>query len=109
MASTTLRLTRCGMVNSSRKPSRLVRMRLPSIVDHLGTPQELTVCEGKVAWSVQYKAGGAKEAISDAAPKAGIRNPIRFQGQTLMMRPGCFTADIGITIRTAVDLFRKID
>lgn len=50
--------------------------------DHLGTPQELTDCEGKVAWSAQYKAWGrAKQAISDAAYKAGIRNPIRFQGQ----------------------------
>ena len=52
--------------------------------DHLGTPQELTDCEGKVAWSAQYKAWGqAKEAISEAARKAGIRNPIRFQGQYL--------------------------
>jgi len=50
--------------------------------DHLGTPQELTDCEGKVAWSAQYKAWGqAKEAISAAAYKGGIRNPIRFQGQ----------------------------
>ena len=50
--------------------------------DHLGTPQELTDCEGQVAWSAQYKAWGqAKEAISTAAYKAGIRNPIRFQGQ----------------------------
>ena len=52
--------------------------------DHLGTPQELTDHEGKVAWSAQYKAWGqAKEAISEAAYKAGIRNPIRFQGQYL--------------------------
>jgi RHS repeat-associated protein len=50
--------------------------------DHLGTPQELTDCEGKVAWSAQYKAWGqAKEAISEAAYKAGMRSPIRFQGQ----------------------------
>ncbi len=50
--------------------------------DHLGTPQELTDHEGKVAWSAQYKAWGqAKEAISEAAYKAGMRNPIRFQGQ----------------------------
>ena len=50
--------------------------------DHLGTPQELTDCEGQVAWSAQYKAWGhAQEAISEAARKAGIRNPIRFQGQ----------------------------
>jgi RHS repeat-associated protein len=52
--------------------------------DHLGTPQELTDHEGKVAWSAQYKAWGqAKEAISEAAFKAGMRNPIRFQGQYL--------------------------
>jgi RHS repeat-associated protein len=50
--------------------------------DHLGTPLELTDHEGKVAWSAQYKAWGqAKEAISEGAYKAGIRNPIRFQGQ----------------------------
>jgi len=52
--------------------------------DHLGTPQELTDHEGKVAWSARYKAWGqAKEAISEAARKAGMRNPIRFQGQYL--------------------------
>ncbi|WP_137173558.1 glycohydrolase toxin TNT-related protein [Massilia sp. HP4] len=50
--------------------------------DHLGTPQELTDDEGKVAWSAQYKAWGqAKEAISAAARKARMQNPIRFQGQ----------------------------
>jgi len=50
--------------------------------DHLGTPLELTDHEGKVAWSAQYRAWGqAKEAISEAAYRAGIRNPIRFQGQ----------------------------
>ena len=48
---------------------------------HLGTPQELTDCQGKVARSAQYKAWGqAKEAISEAASEAGMRNPIRFQG-----------------------------
>jgi hypothetical protein len=68
--------------------------------DHLGTPQELTDHEGKVAWSAQYKAWGqAKEAISEAAYKAGMRNPIRFQGSILMMRPGCTTTYIGITTR----------
>ena len=51
-------------------------------VDHLGTPQELTDHEGSIAWSAQYKAWGqAREVISDAARKAGIANPIRFQGQ----------------------------
>jgi len=52
--------------------------------DHLGTPQELTDHEGKVAWSAQYKAWGqAKEAISEAAFKTGVKNPVRFQGQHL--------------------------
>jgi RHS repeat-associated protein len=50
--------------------------------DHLGTPQELTDHEGRIAWSAQYKAWGeAKQAISEAGRKAGFRNPIRFQGQ----------------------------
>jgi len=50
--------------------------------DHLGTPQELTDSEGKFTWSAQYKAWGqAKQVISEAAYKAGIQNPIRFQGQ----------------------------
>jgi len=50
--------------------------------DHLGTPQELTDCQGKVAWSAQYRAWGkAKEAFSRAAYDAGILNPLRFQGQ----------------------------
>jgi RHS repeat-associated protein len=50
--------------------------------DHLGTPQELTDHEGRVAWSAQYKAWGeAREAISEAGRRAGFRNPIRFQGQ----------------------------
>jgi RHS repeat-associated protein len=50
--------------------------------DHLGTPQEVTDAEGNIAWSAQYKAWGeAKEVISEAARKAGISNPIRFQGQ----------------------------
>ncbi|WP_157359670.1 RHS repeat-associated core domain-containing protein [Caldimonas brevitalea] len=50
--------------------------------DHLGTPQELTDHEGRVAWAAQYKAWGlATEAISEVARKAGFVNPIRFQGQ----------------------------
>lgn len=59
--------------------------------DHLGTPQELTDYEGKVAWSAQYKAWGqAKEAISEAAREAGIRNPMRFQGQYEDAETGLF-------------------
>jgi RHS repeat-associated protein len=50
--------------------------------DHLGTPQELTDAQGGIAWSAQYRAWGeAKQVISEAARKAGIHNPIRFQGQ----------------------------
>ncbi|UGS89370.1 RHS domain-containing protein (plasmid) [Ralstonia wenshanensis] len=50
--------------------------------DHLGTPQELTDQTGEIAWSAHYKAwGAAQEVISDAARKAGIQNPLRFQGQ----------------------------
>ncbi|WP_370459367.1 RHS repeat domain-containing protein [Cupriavidus sp. SW-Y-13] len=52
--------------------------------DHLGTPQELTDETGEIAWSAQYKAWGAAQGvISDAARKAGIQNPLRFQGQYL--------------------------
>jgi len=48
----------------------------------LGTPQELTDTQGEIVWSAQYRAwGAAKEVISTAAQAAGIRNPIRFQGQ----------------------------
>jgi RHS repeat-associated protein len=50
--------------------------------DHLGTPQELTDEHGNIAWSAHYKAWGqARQVISDAAKRAGIRNPLRFQGQ----------------------------
>jgi RHS repeat-associated protein len=42
----------------------------------------LTDVAGEIAWSVQYKAwGAAQEVITDAARKAGIHNPLRFQGQ----------------------------
>lgn len=52
--------------------------------DHLGTPQELTDHEGRVAWSAQYKAWGqAKVAISAATHSDGMHSPIRFQGQHL--------------------------
>ncbi|SMC29053.1 RHS repeat-associated core domain-containing protein [Andreprevotia lacus DSM 23236] len=50
--------------------------------DHLGTPQELSDAQGNLAWQASYKAWGeAREVISDAAKKAGIHNPFRFQGQ----------------------------
>ncbi|NVM92463.1 RHS repeat-associated protein [Variovorax sp. SG517] len=50
--------------------------------DHLGTPRDLTDHEGRVGWSAQYKAWGeAREVISEAGRRAGIVNPIRFQGQ----------------------------
>ncbi|SEK11810.1 RHS repeat-associated core domain-containing protein, partial [Achromobacter sp. NFACC18-2] len=57
--------------------------------DHLGTPQELTDAQGEIVWSAHYQAWGeAKEAITDAARAAGIRNPIRFQGQYLDRETG---------------------
>ncbi|VWD18344.1 Rhs family protein [Burkholderia lata] len=50
--------------------------------DQIGTPQEVPDERGEIAWSARYRAWGeAKEVISEAARKAGIRNPIRFQGQ----------------------------
>ncbi|RQT15728.1 DUF4329 domain-containing protein [Burkholderia contaminans] len=50
--------------------------------DQIGTPQEVTDEQGEIAWSARYRAWGeAKEVISEAARKAGVRNPIRFQGQ----------------------------
>ncbi|MBP4047414.1 RHS repeat-associated core domain-containing protein, partial [Chromobacterium violaceum] len=50
--------------------------------DHLGTPQALTDEHGALALEMDYQAWGqAREVIADAASKAGIRNPFRFQGQ----------------------------
>ncbi|MBP4047302.1 RHS repeat-associated core domain-containing protein [Chromobacterium violaceum] len=50
--------------------------------DHLGTPQALTDEQGLLALEMDYQAWGqAREVIADAAGKAGIRNPFRFQGQ----------------------------
>jgi RHS repeat-associated protein len=52
--------------------------------DHLGTPMELTDEDGNVAWEANYRAWGeARLTISEAARKAGLKNPIRFQGQYL--------------------------
>ena len=50
--------------------------------DHLGTPQALTDEQGQLALEMDYQAWGqAREVIADAASKAGIHNPFRFQGQ----------------------------
>lgn len=52
--------------------------------DHLGTPMELTDEGGNIAWEANYRAWGeARLTISEAARKAGLKNPIRFQGQYL--------------------------
>ncbi|ATA52124.1 hypothetical protein CKY39_01965 [Variovorax boronicumulans] len=52
--------------------------------DHLGTPMELTDEGGNIAWEANYKAWGeARLTISEAGRKAGLKNPIRFQGQYL--------------------------
>ncbi|MBH3361508.1 RHS repeat-associated core domain-containing protein [Pseudomonas sp. URMO17WK12:I11] len=46
-------------------------------LDHLGTPQELTSAQGRICWSVRYKAYGnvARLDIEE------VDNPLRFQGQ----------------------------
>ncbi|AWV00321.1 RHS family protein [Burkholderia sp. JP2-270] len=50
--------------------------------DQIGTPQEVTDEAGEIAWSARYKAWGeAQEAITEAARKEGITNPLRFAGQ----------------------------
>ncbi|CAI8851894.1 RHS repeat protein [Pseudomonas chlororaphis] len=50
--------------------------------DHLGTPQELTDHNGRIAWSAQYKAWGkVREQRSEWAQREGLTNPLRFQGQ----------------------------
>lgn len=43
--------------------------------DHIGTPQELLDEDGNVVWSAIYRAYGHVEM------QAGIRQPLRFQGQ----------------------------
>ena len=47
------------------------------ICDHLGTPRELLDIEGKVVWSVSYKAWGEVEEVQVKE----VDCPIRFQGQ----------------------------
>ncbi|WP_244788401.1 RHS repeat-associated core domain-containing protein [Cupriavidus pauculus] len=50
--------------------------------DHLGTPQEISGPDGLTAWSAHYLAwGAAQQTTTSAAHKAGIQNPLRFQGQ----------------------------
>ncbi|MFM9924403.1 RHS repeat-associated core domain-containing protein [Variovorax sp. H27-G14] len=52
--------------------------------DHLGTPMELTDETGQLAWEANYKAWGeARLLLSETAERAGLKNPIRFQGQYL--------------------------
>ncbi|MCR4539727.1 DUF6531 domain-containing protein [Pseudomonas sp. 18.1.10] len=46
-------------------------------LDHLGTPQELTTPEGKIAWSAHYRAYGEITRLDIGK----IDNPLRFQGQ----------------------------
>ena len=50
--------------------------------DHLGTPQELTDHEGKIAWEAKTRAWGeVKIALSDPSIRTGLEQNIRFQGQ----------------------------
>ncbi|MGU9859400.1 RHS repeat-associated core domain-containing protein [Pseudomonas sp. LF245] len=46
-------------------------------LDHLGTPQELTTPDGKIAWSAYYRAYGEITRLDVGT----IDNPLRFQGQ----------------------------
>ncbi|MDM0116519.1 RHS repeat-associated core domain-containing protein [Variovorax sp. J22R133] len=72
-----------GIGEDGEGPSRLERVHYYQC-DHLGTPMELTDAGGEIAWEASYRAWGeASITISEAARKAGIRNPIRFQGQYL--------------------------
>ncbi|WP_244136476.1 RHS repeat-associated core domain-containing protein [Burkholderia sp. BCC0405] len=69
------------MAGGDKVPPRLTSVAYYHC-DQIGTPQELSDGTGALAWSAHYRAWGeAKEAIGEAARKAGIRNPIRFAGQ----------------------------
>ncbi len=58
----------------------------PVICDHLGTPRELLDVEGKIVWSVSYKAWGEIEEV-----KVGeVDCPIRFQGQWVDEESGLY-------------------
>jgi RHS repeat-associated protein len=72
-----------GSDESGKEPSPLESIHYYQC-DHLGTPMEMTDEGGGIAWEANYKAWGeAKVTISEAARKAGLKNPIRFQGQYL--------------------------
>ncbi|MCU0092451.1 DUF6531 domain-containing protein [Pseudomonas koreensis] len=47
------------------------------LLDHLGTPQELTDYSGEIMWSAKYRAYGNLAALDVSE----IDNPLRFQGQ----------------------------
>ena len=53
-----------------------------------GTPQELTDEHSEIAWSAEYRAWGVvKEALRKASDgRVDLRNPIRFQGSTMITR-----------------------
>ncbi|MFK9004415.1 RHS repeat-associated core domain-containing protein [Pseudomonas pergaminensis] len=46
-------------------------------LDHLGTPQELTVPDGEIVWSAHYRAYGEISRLDIGE----VDNPLRFQGQ----------------------------
>jgi RHS repeat-associated protein len=72
-----------GVGQDGEPPERLTNIHYYQC-DHLGTPMELTDEDGNIAWEANYKAWGeARLTISEAAKKAGLKNPIRFQGQYL--------------------------
>ncbi len=49
------------------------------ICDHLGTPQELIDCKGKIIWLAHYQTWGKVESIDTAQKEVDC--PIRFPGQ----------------------------
>jgi RHS repeat-associated protein len=53
--------------------------------DHLGTPREMTVADGRVVWAARYRAwGSVLEVVQEEVAltdEIGDAQPVRFQGQ----------------------------
>jgi hypothetical protein len=62
---------------SDGEPPEPLRTFTTTSATTLGTPMELTDEDGNIAWEANYKAWGeARLTISEAATKAGLKNPI---------------------------------